>query len=436
MAVVEPEILYLGLMRFIWSPGKMRTVDKIASEYDKKLRNDNELNQYLLSVNPALDIPKESLSLKAGYEKEQLYPSELASFLAYEQVLMGTLLAKYNGYIRQIVPTDLTPLYLSLKQALHYLENFSESIEAETDSTLYYDNHFPQDHIDKALSILKQNPLFFSDDLGSFNENIFMHHLLFSVQPKASADTNSYIELNIQPPGTHKNTEAPAPKHQPSLGNAGQHSQEDQAGSPDEGRDPQAHQQHAPQAKQAGRKLYTVFVGSTFEDMKEIRAAVLQELNSSEDYIPVGMEYFTASYEEQLEYIKDRLKDTDIYVLLLGGRYGSLIPKDDKDRPDEEDKSYTQKEYELAMADPDIRVLAFLYSNPGDLPEKKRWKDDKEHELLTKFIKKVKADRLAKFWHPGDTPDKIAAYVYQSLTQMDKSALRGWVRGTSGSSAK
>lgn len=434
MAVVEPEILYLGLMKLIRDPEKMRTIDKIASEYDKKLRNDNELNQYLLSVNPTLNIPKESLSLKAGYEKEQLYPSELASFLAYEQVLMGTLLAKYNGCIGQIVPTDLTPLYLSLKQALHYLENFSESIEAETDYTLHYDNHFPQEHIDEALSILKQNPLFFPDKPDSFNENIFMHHPLFSVQPKARADTTSHIELelNIQPPGTHKNTEEPAPKHQPSLGNAGQHSQEDQAGSPDEGRDPRAHQQSAPQAKQAGRKLYTVFVGSTFEDMKDIRAAVLQELNSSEDYIPIGMEYFTASYEEQLEYIKDRLKNTDIYVLILGGRYGSLIPKT---RPGEEDKSYTQKEYEMAMEDPDIRVLAFLYSNPEDLPGKKRWKDDKEHELLTKFRDKVKDDLLAKFWHPGDTPEKIAAYVYQSLTQMDKSALRGWVRGTSGSSA-
>lgn len=434
MAVVEPEILYLGLMKLIRDPGKMRTIDKIASEYVKKLRNDNGLNQYLFSMNPDLDIPKESLSLKAGYEKEQLYPSEMSSFLAYEQVLMGTLLAKYNGYIGQLVPTDLTPLYLSLKQALHYLENFSKSIEAKTGYTLYYDNHFPQEHIDKALSILKQNPFIFPDKPDSFNENIFMHHLLFSVQPKASADTNSHIELelNIQPPGTHKNTEEPAPKHQPSLGNAGQHSQEDQAGSPDEGLNPQAHQQSAPQAKQAGRKLYTVFVGSTFEDMKDIRAAVLQQLNSSKEYKAIGMEDFTAADGRQLEYIKDRFKDTDIYVLILGGRYGSLIPKT---RPGEEDKSYTQKEYEMAMEDPDIRVLAFLCSNPGDLPEKKRWKDDKEHELLTKFRDKVKDDHTFMPWGIEDSPEKIAANVYQSLTQMDKSVLRGWVRGTSGSSA-
>ncbi|MSD91691.1 DUF4062 domain-containing protein [Bifidobacterium asteroides] len=193
------------------------------------------------------------------------------------------------------------------------------------------------------------------------------------------------------------------------------------------------HQQSAPQAGQEGQKLYTVFVGSTYKDMKDIRAAVLQRLNSSKEYKAIGMEDFTAADGRQLEYIRDRLKDTDIYVLILGGRYGSLIPKT---RPGEEDKSYTQKEYEMAMEDPDIRVLAFLCRKPGDLPEKKRWKDDKEHELLTKFIDKVKDDHTFMFWDIEDSPEKIAGDVYQSLSQMDKNVLRGWVRGASGSSAK
>ena len=50
-----------------------------------------------------------------------------------------------------------------------------------------------------------------------------------------------------------------------------------QAGTLDNGHDPQVHQQSKTQVEQAERKLYTVFVSSTFEDMKDIRATVLGE---------------------------------------------------------------------------------------------------------------------------------------------------------------
>ncbi len=188
--------------------------------------------------------------------------------------------------------------------------------------------------------------------------------------------------------------------------------------------------------QEQGEKLYTVFVGSTYEDMKDIREAVLQRLNSSKEYMPIGMENFMASYSRQLEYIRERLKNTDIYVLILGGRYGTLIPKDDKTRPDEEDKSYTQKEYEMAMKDPDIRVLAFVCNDPDNLPSERRYKTDVEHERLNQFVEKVENRIIVRPWNPGDSPEMIAGDVFQSLTQEDKSTLRGWVRGASHSSAK
>ena len=82
------------------------------------------------------------------------------------------------------------------------------------------------------------------------------------------------------------------------------HSQKVQEDSPDEGQAPQVHQHSVPQAKQAGRKHYTVFVSSTFEDTKDIRSAVLGRLYSTEDFMPIGIENFMGSDSSQIDYIR------------------------------------------------------------------------------------------------------------------------------------
>lgn len=97
--------------------------------------------------------------------------------------------------------------------------------------------------------------------------------------------------------------------------------------------------------------------------------------------MPIGMENFMASYSTQLDYIRDWLKDTNIYVLMLGCRYGALITKDDKTCTHEKDKSYTQKKYVMAMEDPGIRVLPFMCNYPENLDSCKE-NDDKSIELL------------------------------------------------------
>lgn len=77
------------------------------------------------------------------------------------------------------------------------------------------------------------------------------------------------------------------------------------------------------------------------------------------------MKNFMASNSSQFDYIRERLNDTDIYVLLLGGRYGTLTPG--------EDRSYTYEEYEMAKANPDVRVLSFVCNHPENLPAERRW---------------------------------------------------------------
>lgn len=169
------------------------------------------------------------------------------------------------------------------------------------------------------------------------------------------------------------------------------------------------------------RKLYNVFISSTFEDMADVRKAVLEQLQHTEDYNPIGMEQFAATDESQLDYIRDRMEVTDLYVLILGGRYGTLLS--------DNSISYTHKEYRMAQAMPNIKVLAFICKDPEHLPYSSYEQDPDKLERLNNFRDEVKNDRLAQFWNAGESPKDIAYMIYEALNQQDKSGLQGWVRG-------
>ena len=85
-------------------------------------------------------------------------------------------------------------------------------------------------------------------------------------------------------------------------------------------------------------KRYQIFISSTFDDLKEERQAVIKGILELE-HIPAGMELFPATDDEAWQLISEVINSSDYYVLVIGGRYGSL---------DEEGLGYTQKEYEYA----------------------------------------------------------------------------------------
>lgn len=165
-------------------------------------------------------------------------------------------------------------------------------------------------------------------------------------------------------------------------------------------------------------KRYQVFVSSTYADLKEERAKIIQALMEL-DCIPSGMEMFPAFDEEQWEFIKRVIDDCDYYLLVIGGRYGSLTS---------EGISYTEKEYDYAV-EKGIKVLAFLHEEPDNIPV---GKTDKNHELqikLEEFRGKVSTGRLVKHWK---APDQLPGLVALSLSKTIKTyPAVGWVRSSS-----
>src|ERR1035437_5854351 len=101
-------------------------------------------------------------------------------------------------------------------------------------------------------------------------------------------------------------------------------------------------------------KRYQVFVSSTYEDLQEERREVMQALLAL-DCIPTGMELFSAADEDSWSLIERFISECDYYVVIVGGRYGSVAP---------DGKSYTEMEYDYAVK-AGIPVLAFLHKDPG-----------------------------------------------------------------------
>lgn len=165
-------------------------------------------------------------------------------------------------------------------------------------------------------------------------------------------------------------------------------------------------------------KRYQVFISSTYADLKDERRNVFQALMEM-DCIPAGMELFPASDDDQWEFIKRVIDDCDYYMLIIGGRYGSMTA---------EGISYTEKEFDYAV-EHGIRVIALVHEEPDSLPLAKSELDPITREKLTTFREKVCTGRLVKFWK---APAELAGLAVLSLTKTIKfyPAL-GWIRPTS-----
>ncbi len=173
----------------------------------------------------------------------------------------------------------------------------------------------------------------------------------------------------------------------------------------------------------APRVKYQVFISSTYEDLKDARLEVLKAILRN-DHIPAGMEAFPATNDRGWEIIRRTIDESDYYVLLLGGLYGSF-------RESDGGPSWTEYEYNYALRR-GLPVLAFIRSRastPGNLIET----DPKKAKCLQDFIVRVRSKHLSKTW---GSPEELCGMVGESLrydtTNLpggDSQRPRGWIRG-------
>ena len=164
-------------------------------------------------------------------------------------------------------------------------------------------------------------------------------------------------------------------------------------------------------------KRYQVFVSSTYDDLQDERKEVMQALLEL-DCIPAGMELFPASSEDQWSLIKRVIDDCDYYILIIGGRYGSVGP---------EGISYTQMEFEYALKT-GKPIISFIHKNPASIPTGKSEQTDEGKKKLEEF-KNLAEKKLVKFW---ETPAKLGSVVSRSMVKLMKNfPAEGWVKAGS-----
>ncbi|MCT3248876.1 DUF4062 domain-containing protein [Lactiplantibacillus plantarum] len=166
-------------------------------------------------------------------------------------------------------------------------------------------------------------------------------------------------------------------------------------------------------------KKYQVFISSTYEDLiRERQRAITAILNAEQ--IPAGMEAFKTGDASQKEVISKWIQQSDIYLLILGGRYGS--------KDEQNGISYTEWEY-LKAEELNIPRFAIVLKDEyinGNLDASHSEQALPEYQ---QFKEKVTKNHLVSF---VNSLDQLELEIMKNLPEIIKDheeSLEGWVPG-------
>lgn len=167
------------------------------------------------------------------------------------------------------------------------------------------------------------------------------------------------------------------------------------------------------------KKKLQIFISSTYLDLQEEREAAVEAVLGSK-HIPAGMELFRAGNKSQLETIKKWIDESDIYMLILGGRYGSIEP--------ESRKSYTQLEYEYALKK-GIPIFAVVLKDEFLYKKAANQGNDVIKDISNPEFQKFKELVMSKMIKEVEDCKDIKIAIKDSIVELDEEYdLVGWVR--------
>jgi hypothetical protein len=168
------------------------------------------------------------------------------------------------------------------------------------------------------------------------------------------------------------------------------------------------------------KKKLQVFISSTYNDLKKERQAAVEAILAA-GHIPAGMELFAAGNETQMKVIKDWIDESDVFMLIMGTRYGSIEPKTGK--------SYIHIEYEYAWSKKKPVFAVVIDEDYLDEWYKQRGRsvvEEKNPDKLADFRKLV-CSKMVKFWKD---PRDIKIAIMETMVELvKKPELVGWVPG-------
>ncbi|APZ92160.1 hypothetical protein Fuma_01768 [Fuerstiella marisgermanici] len=133
------------------------------------------------------------------------------------------------------------------------------------------------------------------------------------------------------------------------------------------------------------------------------------------------MELFAAGDESQMETIRRWIDQSDVYMLILGGRYGSVDQTTSL--------SYTELEFDFAASQgiPSFSVVATEDAIDAKVKELGREAIDSEYGKELKLFREKVLSRISSFF---DDPKDIKLAVHETLADFStRKKFIGWVRG-------
>lgn len=165
------------------------------------------------------------------------------------------------------------------------------------------------------------------------------------------------------------------------------------------------------------RKLQ-VFISSTFSDLQEERQAAVSAVLKA-GHIPAGMELFTSGDHSQMATIKEWIDESDVYMLILGGRYGSIERNSGI--------SYTELEYDYAQEQSKPSFAVVITENALEMKIRSmgtQFGEKENPKELNLFRQKVLCS-ISSFF---DDHKDIKLCVHESLADFSANRdLKGWV---------
>ncbi|XZJ40751.1 DUF4062 domain-containing protein [Clostridium perfringens] len=169
------------------------------------------------------------------------------------------------------------------------------------------------------------------------------------------------------------------------------------------------------------KKKLQIFISSTYLDLQEEREAAVEAVLGSK-HIPAGMELFRAGNKSQLETIKKWINESDIYMLILGGRYGSIEP--------DSGKSYTQLEYEYAL-EKEMPIFAVVLKDEFLHKKAANKEADVMKDISNPKFQEFKNLVMSKMIKEVEDCKDIKLAIKDSIIELDEEYdLVGWVRAT------
>lgn len=178
-------------------------------------------------------------------------------------------------------------------------------------------------------------------------------------------------------------------------------------------------------------KKLQVFVSSTYNDLVIERQKAVEGILRAK-HIPAGMELFIPNNKSQWEIIEEWIRDSDVLLLLLGGRYGTVEKNSGI--------SYTELEYEYAQKN-NIPVFAlvlddqFLANKKSQDITLKVFEHEVEFPMLQhykNFKEKVTSNLVSFVSDVNQIPTEITLALQQfCFKDQTEYSFKGWVRGKS-----